>query len=103
RFGLLLVVMLCTGCSRAPSFDILGSFFPAWLLCLAVGLLLHGRGPLAVLARSRCTRASCIDLSEPDGLVHIRALARLVSIGGNPWRLLVVERREFGLAAFSAL
>jgi hypothetical protein len=27
-------------CSRAPSFDILGSFFPAWLLCLAVGLLL---------------------------------------------------------------
>ena len=35
-----LVVALCTGCSRAPSFDILGSFFPAWLLCLALGLLL---------------------------------------------------------------
>ena len=32
--------MLCTGCSRAPSFDVLGSFFPAWLLCLAFGLLL---------------------------------------------------------------
>ena len=40
RFGLLLVAMLCTGCSRAPSFDILGSFFPAWLICLALGLLL---------------------------------------------------------------
>ena len=26
--------------TRAPSFDILGSFFPAWLVCLAVGLLL---------------------------------------------------------------
>ncbi|HTR37562.1 MAG TPA: YtcA family lipoprotein [Bryobacteraceae bacterium] len=26
--------------SRAPSFDILGSFFPAWLVCLAIGLLL---------------------------------------------------------------
>ena len=26
--------------SRAPSFDILGSFFPAWLLCLGLGLLL---------------------------------------------------------------
>jgi hypothetical protein len=37
---LLLAVMLCTGCSRAPSFDILGSFFPAWLLCLSLGLLL---------------------------------------------------------------
>jgi hypothetical protein len=39
RFGLLLAVMLLTGCSRAPSFDILGSFFPAWLVCLAAGLL----------------------------------------------------------------
>jgi hypothetical protein len=26
--------------TRAPSFDILGSFFPAWLACLAAGLLL---------------------------------------------------------------
>ena len=29
-----------TSCGRAPSFDILGSFFPAWLVCLALGLLL---------------------------------------------------------------
>jgi YtcA family len=28
--------------SRAPSFDILGSLFPAWLVCLAAGLLLTG-------------------------------------------------------------
>ena len=40
RLGLLLGVMLSTGCSRAPSFDILGSFFPAWLLCIFLGLLL---------------------------------------------------------------
>jgi len=40
RLGLLLPVMLLTGCSRAPSFDILGSFFPAWLVCVASGLLL---------------------------------------------------------------
>ena len=39
-FGLLFAVMLSTSCSRAPSFDILGSFFPAWLVCLAVSLLL---------------------------------------------------------------
>jgi len=26
--------------TRAPSFDILGSFFPAWLVCLAIGLVL---------------------------------------------------------------
>jgi hypothetical protein len=29
-----------TGCSRAPSFNILGSFFPSWILCGVVGILL---------------------------------------------------------------
>jgi hypothetical protein len=37
---LLLALIVSTGCSRAPSFDILGSFFPAWLMCLAVGVVL---------------------------------------------------------------
>src|SRR6516165_166871 len=50
---------------------------------LGLGPAAHGRGPLAFLARSCCNRASCIDLSEPDGVVHIRALARLVSIARN--------------------
>jgi hypothetical protein len=36
--GLALGVL--TSCGRAPSFDILGSFFPAWLVCLALGLVL---------------------------------------------------------------
>lgn len=31
---------ILTGCGRAPSFDILGSFFPAWMVCLALGVLL---------------------------------------------------------------
>ena len=35
-----LAAIWLAGCARAPSFDILGSFFPAWLLCLAVGVLL---------------------------------------------------------------
>ena len=25
---------------RVPTFDVMGSFFPAWLVCLAVGILL---------------------------------------------------------------
>jgi len=31
--------MTATGCSRAPSFNILGSFFPAWLLCGILGIV----------------------------------------------------------------
>ena len=36
----LLVSSLMTSCSRAPSFDILGSYFPAWLICLTLGVVL---------------------------------------------------------------
>ena len=28
------------GCGRAPSFDLLGSFFPAWLVCFVAAILL---------------------------------------------------------------
>lgn len=35
--GLLIVA---TGCSRAPSFNVLGSFFPAWILCGIIGIVL---------------------------------------------------------------
>ena len=34
--------LVLESCGRAPSFDILGSFFPAWLVCLALGVLLTG-------------------------------------------------------------
>ncbi len=37
---LVLAALLLTGCGRAPSFDVLGSFFPAWLACFALGLVL---------------------------------------------------------------
>jgi hypothetical protein len=33
-------MLAATGCSRAPSFNILGSFFPAWLLCGLLGIVL---------------------------------------------------------------
>jgi hypothetical protein len=32
--------LLTAGCSRAPSFNLLGSFFPAWILCGVIGILL---------------------------------------------------------------
>ena len=38
--GIVLAPLLLASCSRAPSFDILGSFFPAWLICLILGIVL---------------------------------------------------------------
>ncbi len=36
------IALGATGCSRSPSFNILGSFFPAWLLCMVAGIVLAG-------------------------------------------------------------
>ena len=46
------LVLGCSGCSQAPAVNVLGSFFPAWMLCLTFGIvaavllrqLLAGRG-----------------------------------------------------------
>ena len=40
RFAFLPGLLLLSGCGRAPSFDIMGSFFPAWLVCLVMAILL---------------------------------------------------------------
>ena len=46
---LLLVAPLLSSCSRAPSVDVLGSFFPAWLLCFVVAIVLTTLVRLALL------------------------------------------------------
>jgi hypothetical protein len=33
-------LLFLTGCGRSPSFDVLGSFFPAWLVCFVAAILL---------------------------------------------------------------
>ena len=30
--------LLLSGCGHAPSVDIIGSFFPVWMLCLAIAI-----------------------------------------------------------------
>ena len=50
RHGLLVPgLFLLAGCSRAPSVDLVGSFFPAWLVCLAVAVALTVLLRLALL------------------------------------------------------
>jgi hypothetical protein len=40
KSGLVFTCLAVAGCERAPSFDILGSYFPGWLVCLTVALLI---------------------------------------------------------------
>ena len=33
-------LLLLSGCQQAPAFNVLGSYFPAWLFCFGVGMVL---------------------------------------------------------------
>ena len=50
RSGPLLTPAILAGCARAPAFDIMGSFFPAWLLCAVIAV------PLTALSRELLRR-----------------------------------------------
>jgi hypothetical protein len=45
----LLATLQLAGCSRAPAIDILGSFFPAWLVCFMVAIVLTAIARLVLL------------------------------------------------------
>jgi hypothetical protein len=56
QHALLLAPLLFTGCTRAPSLDLWGSFFPAWLICFIVSVVLTAATQL-LLRRFRLTLA----------------------------------------------
>ena len=33
------IVLVVSGCSYSPTLDLFGSYFPAWMLCAAVGIV----------------------------------------------------------------
>ena len=37
---LVLALLVMTGCEWSPTFDILGSFFPAWIFCVVAAIFL---------------------------------------------------------------
>ncbi len=45
------VCLLCAGCGRAPAIDVIGSFFPAWMLCLIISIVLTALLRLFLLRR----------------------------------------------------
>jgi len=45
-----MAALLLSGCSHAPNIDIIGSFFPVWMLCLVIAI------PLAFAVRALLMR-----------------------------------------------
>ena len=36
----LAIGLLCAGCNEAPAIDVIGSFFPAWMVCIIAAVAL---------------------------------------------------------------
>jgi hypothetical protein len=74
RRSLIFASLITTSCGRAPSVDVLGSFFPVWMLCVIIAvvaaflvrsLLLRFNvephvGPLAIFYPSIVVLFSCL-------------------------------------------
>ena len=68
------ISIVSSGCSRAPSVSIIGSFFPIWMICIAAGVvaafiergvlvrlgLEHHVGPLWLFYPSTVTLCACV-------------------------------------------
>ena len=72
----LLAAPIQSSCSRAPSVDVLGSFFPAWLVCFIVAIGLTALFRL-VLLRLR-VRAALPLLAYPSLVALITFLLWLI-------------------------
>jgi len=69
-----MVLMGSTGCSRAPSIEFIGTFFPVWMFCILAALAIAGMirpalvrwgveqklGPLVVFYPSLVVAFSCL-------------------------------------------
>ncbi len=57
-------LLLLSGCQLAPAFNVLGSYFPAWLFCLVVGMA------LTVAARTILRKRNLAAALEPPLLMY---------------------------------
>lgn len=64
HFCLLAGIMGLTGCARAPSVNILGAYFPAWMLCIITGIV------LTFVLRGALITLKLDDVIGPRGLVY---------------------------------
>ena len=66
-------VIFLTGCSSAPSRNILGSYFPSWMICALIGLV-------ATVAVRALLAKTGVDAALPMPIVVYLAMATAFSL-----------------------
>lgn len=72
------VCLLCAGCERAPSIDVIGSFFPAWMLCLIISIVLTSLLRLLLLRRQLEPAIEPVALFYPGVVLLLSCLLWLI-------------------------
>jgi hypothetical protein len=72
------VSLLCTGCVRAPSIDVIGSFFPVWMLCLIISIVLASLLRLFLLRRQLEPAIEPVALFYPAVVLLLSCLLWLI-------------------------
>lgn len=72
------ICLLCGGCSRAPAIDVIGSFFPAWMVCLIAAIVLAALLRLALLRRQLEPAVEPLALFYPCAVLLLSCLLWLI-------------------------
>ena len=70
--------LLCAGCGRAPAIDVIGSFFPVWMVCLTVSVVVAALLRVYLLRRQLEPAVEPVALFYPAVVLLISCLMWLV-------------------------
>lgn len=76
--GIGLLLLIYSGCSRAPSIDVAGSFLPSWMLCLIVAVIITAVLRWQLVRRRLENRIMPIGVFYPSVVVAIACLLWLL-------------------------
>jgi hypothetical protein len=76
--GLGAASLLCIGCGRAPAVDVIGSFFPAWMLCLIISIVVASLLRLFLLRRQLEPAVEPVVLFYPCVVLLVSCLLWLI-------------------------
>ena len=72
------ICLLCSGCGQAPAIDVIGSFFPAWMVCLIVSIVLASLLRLLLLRRQLEPAVEPVALFYPCVVILVSCLLWLI-------------------------
>jgi len=76
--ALIAISFFSAACSRAPSVDIMGSFFPVWMICLVIAIFMVAALRL-LLQRTRLeTEVGPLPLFYPCAVIFFTGLLWLI-------------------------